>query len=253
MNVCSVLGEDSAALFDGETYVETGNSWSQFHAVSELQLKQPTKKRFIYIVRTMGGDRTGVLVVKSNRIAVQTDADDDKKRVKLLRGPVNTDKGCDTPAPFPPNGAFVSTQAYQDYHDYPARDTAALRREEKILNDFHFAYQSAARHRCTRTDDDNDDRFPFNRNSNRAQFSYDRDVVDDGVYYPWRLLRPAPSSFDGFAEHLTMATKYGTQGGLACVLFSLPLKPAEYVIRINDIEGREKPPSFRRTGDRRFP
>lgn len=252
-DVCSLLGKEPALLSDGETYVENGTAWSQFRSVSDLQLKQPTTKRFIYVVHPFVGDRTGILVIKSNRLATQADADDDKKRVRLVRGPVAKDESCEKPAYFPKSGETVSTQSYEDYHDYPAKDTEALRKEEGILRAFHFEYMSAAKRRCVRTDDDSYDRFPFNRNSNRAQFSYDGDVVNGGLYYPWRLAWRAASPFEGFAEHLTTAMKYGTTGGLACVLFSLPLKPTEYVIRINDIEGREKPPSNRRVGDRRFP
>lgn len=253
-DVCSLLGKDSGLLLDGETYVENGSAWSPFRSVSDLQLKQPTTKRFIYVVRPFLGNRTGVLVIKSNRLATQADADDDKKRVRLVRGPVTKEKDCEEePAYFPKGGKTVSTQAYEDYHDYPAKDTAALRKDEGTLRAFHFEYQSAAKRRCARTDDDSYDRFPFNRNSNRAQFSYDSEVVSSGLYYPWRLAWRAASPFEGSAEHLTTAMKYETAGGLACVLFSLPLRPTEYVIRINDIEGREKPPSNRRVGDRRFP
>lgn len=247
-------GLDPNSLMDGQTYVETSKGWVQFFSVSALGLTRPTTLQMIYVVRPLFRDyKTGVLVIKSNRQTLDTDNEEATKKVRLMRGPTTSDQNCERVADFPKDGATVSTQAYEDYHDYPAPDTPAIRRDEHWLKIFHFAYRSGAQKRCVRTDDDNYDAFPWNLNSNRAQFSYNKNVVKSGVHGSWRLYFPVPSPFNGTAEHQTRAVKYETTSGLACVHFSIPVKLQEYTIRINDLEGREKPPSNNRLPEKRLP
>ena len=154
---------------------------------------------------------------------------------------------------FPREGLRIPTQAYEDYHDYPARDPASVRAVEKVIKSFHFAYRSDAKRRCVRTDDDSYDSWPWNQNSNRAQFSFNEHVVASGVLGEWRLVFPVASPFERTADNRTRVVKYQTSNGNACVTFAIPLVPQEYIIRINDLEGREAPPSNRRLREKRWP
>ena len=121
-------GLDPNSLMDGQTYVETSKGWVQFFSVSALELPRPTTLQMIYVVRPFFRDyKTGVLVIKSNRQALDTDNEEATKKVHLMRGPTTSDQNCERVADFPQKGATVSTQAYEDYHDYPAPDTVPLR------------------------------------------------------------------------------------------------------------------------------
>uniref|UniRef100_Q07PN9 Uncharacterized protein n=1 Tax=Rhodopseudomonas palustris (strain BisA53) TaxID=316055 RepID=Q07PN9_RHOP5 len=249
--------EQLAAIQDGQTYVyRRPTGWEPFSSVAALNLGGATTLRMFHVVRPFSGvDRSGILVVKSNRPAVDTDKEDVTKRVHLAREGVPADRDCKPPAYFPSEGQWVSTRAYEDYHDYPAPDTAALRQDgnEKTIRSFHFEYKSGAQRKCVRTDNDSPDARPWNSNSNRAQFSFNERVVSSGMHSAWRLEYPVPSPFVGAAENRTRAVKYQTEAGLACVGFSLKVVPVEYTIRINDLEGREAPPSNRRLPEKRWP
>lgn len=255
-NSCTFLPVDPQTRpDDGQMFVRTRNGWSNFESLSALGLRGRTSIDFVYVVRPLSGaDRTGVLIIKTNRPATEADGENAKNRVRLVRKETAADVGCTRMADFPGGESWVSTRAYEDYHDYPAPDTQALRRDEAAIKAFHFEYRSARKQRCARTDDASYDDFPLNLNSNRAQFSYDRVVVERGSYTPLRLLWFAPpSGFRGAADHRTQMKKYATSDGIACVQFSLTLDSSDYTVRINDLEGRQLPPSNSRTPEKRWP
>jgi hypothetical protein len=254
-NSCQQFGVNPATLSNGQMFVRTTTGWSEFSSLDALNIQRRVILHLAYVIRSFGAnDRTGILVIKSNR---PTKSDDDArlmKRILLTRHGVTADPGC-APLKYLPNEqVYVSTDAYVDYHDYPAPDTPALRQDSKAIEAFHFEYLSGSQKRCIRTDDPSWDSFPFNRNSNRAQFSFDRYVVANGSYTVVGLFfYSTPSPFNENADNRTEVKKYSTSGNLACVEFSLPVDGADYTIRVNDLEGRELPPSNRRLSEKRWP
>jgi len=255
-NLCQHLGVDPASLTNGQMFMETSAGWQPFDSLAAYDIRSRTRLHFAYVVRSNSdNDRSGVLVIKSNRPAKQTDKDAVTKRVLLTRQGVSADPGCPPLDYLPNQEAYVSTDAYVDYHDYPARDTMALRRNDdgKTIYRFHFSYRSGVKNGCVRTDDQSYDAFPLNWNSNRAQTSYDSTVVATGSYSVVGLFIPAPSPLEGSADHRTEFKKYSTSGTLSCTEFYLPADSADYSIRINDLEGRELPPSNRRLPEQRWP
>jgi hypothetical protein len=255
-NTCEFLPIDpNAPPSDGQSFVRAKGAWTKLESLAPLNLQNRTRIDVAYVIRlSSGNDRTGVLIVKTNRPATQTDGDQVKSLIRLVRKGVTSDPGCQPVADFPNGRAYVSTRAYEDYHDYSAPDTAALRRDEAKIKAFHFSYRSDRKGRCARTDEATYDEFPWNLNSNRAQFSFNPYVVQNGSYASYRVLFGYPPSlFDGTADNRTEMTKYATAHGIACIQFSLNLDPGSYSFRINDLEGRQLPPLNGRTPERTFP
>lgn len=248
-----LLKNKSIRLEDGQLFAFGKSGWQTFDSLSELGAQSGQQVDFAFVIKTSEStDRTGVLVVKTNRPAADTDTEKVRNRVRLQRNNVLSDDGC--PVLGSPNfAASVSTQSYRDYHDFTPRATAALRQPAEevepadstidgqfaALRAFHFSYRSTRKGRCIRTDNNEPDDFPRDFNSNRAQFSFDRTVVAGGSYGLARLFFWVPDSpFEGAAEHRVVVTKYSIQHGLACIRFRVPLRSANYTFRINDLESR---------------
>jgi hypothetical protein len=265
-NACNDVSKDTSTLKNGELYAKASGGWVLFDSLPALNLRSATIVHFAYVIRPSdGSNRTGVLIIKSNRPANAADKDSSTKRVLLIRRGVTGDPECkdtEQPKPFPDNGAYVSTDAYVDYHDYPAPDTPALRAstdptygrpDGKTLQDFHFAYHSYWKNACIRTDATGYDGILSSWNSNRAQFSFDGTVVARGSYTEVGLFWSAPSPFAGQADNRTDVKKYATSGSLACVKFAIPIDSTNYTIRVNDLEGRVLPPSNSPLREQRWP
>jgi hypothetical protein len=256
---CAFLGESNAGfLSDRQVFVRSGGNWIPFTSVRSLNLAKRTAADFaVAIMPFSGRDRSGIVVIKSNRVERIGDKPDVTRNVRLLRNGVQPERLCVNHrryAALPDYDKSVSTTAYVDFHDYRAKDTDALRSEEPTLTNFHFVYYSPVKGRCITTDDVNSDQSPDINTSNRSQFSYDDTVLRDGRYSSLRLFGARGASpFDGYADHKTLVKRYTTENGAACVEFKLDLDPDDYVLRINDLEGREKPPSNRRQPERRLP
>src|SRR5262249_684831 len=82
-NICNQLPIDhNAPPSDGHLYVRSVRGWQNFQSLSDIKLGRRGKVEFAYVVRPIyGGDRTGVLVIKTNRPA--TDKDSDAKRTQI--------------------------------------------------------------------------------------------------------------------------------------------------------------------------
>jgi hypothetical protein len=245
-DLCKLL-EDAklGPLQDGQLFANGKSGWQTFASLSDLVARSPQETEFAYVIGTTGNsDRTGVLIIKTNRPATQVDTDQLRNRVRVVRSAIVADPGC-ADVGLPNSETSVSTQSFRDYHDFQPRATAALRQpaesghgnEFDTLRAFHFEYRSARKRRCLRTDSDDDDDFPLNSNNNRAQFSFDRTVVANGSYSNARLFFWVPvSPFEGAAEHRVLVKKYATQGGQACVRFSVPIRSPDYTFQVNDLE-----------------
>ncbi|MEH2489353.1 hypothetical protein [Bradyrhizobium sp. AZCC 2230] len=250
---CRFLPDSLGPLQDGQLFASGKSGWQTFDTLSELVARSPQEVEFAYVIGANGAsDRAGVFVVKTNRPVASTDTEQLRNRVKLVRRDIVSDPGC-AAAGLPNSETSISTQSFRDYHDFPPRATAALRQtteggvtEFDAVRAFHFEYRSARKRKCVRTDNDEYDDFPTNTNSNRAQFSFDKTVVAGGAYTVFRLFWVPASPFDGTAEHRVLVRKYATQGGLACVRFSVPLRSTDYSFRINDLEARVSESSNRR-------
>lgn len=255
-------------LEDGQLYARAGTVWQSFESLSELIVRSPQETEFAYVVRTHDDlERAGVLAIKTNRPTVETDSSQLRERVKLARRNITKDPKCVADVGFErkDQNASVSTRAFRDYHDFPARATDALRAEAEpeeglengqrkqtqndTLRNFHFEYHSARKRKCIRTDNNDYDDFPLNWNSNRAQFSFDRTVVARGAYTAGRLLVWVPvSPFEGNSDHRVLVKKYETQGGLACVRFMVAVDSPNYTFQISDLESRVSSSSIDRKG-----
>ena len=252
-DLCTFL--EGQKLEDRQLWANGKSGWQTFSSLSEVIRRPETE--FAYIVRTDGDtERDGVLVVKTNRPATELDTQRLRNRVKLARRAITADIGCARiggPADW---DTMVSTQSFRDYHDFSARATKALRTaaapedgpgiEFDTLRSFHFEYSSERKRRCVRTDNEEYDDFPGDWNSNRAQFSSDQTVVANGVYTGGRLFWAPASPFEGTSDHRVFVRKYGTQGGLACVRFTVPVDSANYTFQISDLESRVSRSSIRR-------
>jgi hypothetical protein len=259
---------DNSIPGDKSVYVNIGGVWQPYSSPPQSSVASNVLS-VVVVVRPWSGDRSGILVLKSNRPAVDTDTDSTKTRVRLVRVGVRPDPSCRTSVYYEEFGDFnrwVSTTAYAAYHNSRARDPEALRRSEDpehpdeaaetVIRRFHVLYRSSAQRGCVRTDDNSADVMFIDPNSNRAQFSYNRDVVQNGIplWYSARAWSSVPSGFEGAAVHVTLMKSYQTSNGLACVPFSIPLVGnGEYLLRINDLEGRQKPPSNGREVERYWP
>jgi hypothetical protein len=250
---CRFLPGRLGPFQDGQLFASGRSGWQPFGSLSELVANSPQEVEFAYVVGAEGAtDRMGVLIVKTNRPVVSTDTEPLRSRVKLVRREIVTDPGCTEVGPAN-SETSISTQSFRDYHDFPPRATAALRQpaeaggtEFDAVRAFHFEYRSGRKRKCVRTDNDEYDDFPTNLNSNRAQFSFDKTVVADGTYTVFRLFWAPASPFERAAEHRVLVKKYTTQGGLACVRFSVPLRSPDYTFRVNDLEARTSESSNRR-------
>jgi hypothetical protein len=244
---------DTDSLSDGGLYALDAGTWKSVERLSAIQ-GSTRRLSLAYVIKTWDGtERHGVLVMKSNRPAVAGDTERARDMVALIRRGVTADVGCKPLQKLDRDRTEVSTAAYRDYHDLPAKDTDALREYETRLTRFHFEYRSAFKRRCARTDDKTSDDI-FDWNSNRAQFSFDPGVVATGMYTTLRLfgwLKPA-SPFEGTVDNRTQVKKYDTAGGLACVRFSVPIRGDGYSIRISDLEAHQPPPATARIGEKQF-
>jgi hypothetical protein len=253
---CGFLNLEEEVPNDGDMFVRSQQGWMKFGSAINLSLRARSKVEFAYVVRpNLSRDRAGVLVIKTNRAATTADNPALTDRIGLVRPRIPADPSCKRSRDFPNGRVWVSTRAYEDYHDSSASDTKALREYGDTIRSFHFEYWSDRKRRCTRTDDDSYDDFPGNLNSNRAQFSFNPNIVASGSCTWFRpcFWSPPQSHFLGGADHRTEMAKYTTQGGIACVRFSLSLDSGLYTFRINDLEGRELPPSKRRTPEKQYP
>jgi len=251
---CADLGDAASNyLSDRQLFARIDGVWRPFTTVPSLSLPKRTTLDFAVAIQPNSGrDRAGVVVIKSNRAEKVGDRPELAKTITLVRRQVQADSTCSDHRRFRALREFeesVSIRAYEDFHDYRYKDTPALREHETKLTEFHFPYFSGVRGRCVTTDDANSDTWNI-PTSNRSQFSYDETVVANGRYDPGKSF---PSKFAGYTDNKTIVKRYQTVRGLTCVGFRLEVDAEDYIIRVNDLEGREQPPSNSRERERRYP
>lgn len=227
-------------LNDGEVYLRNSRSWDPISPGAVVD--KAGLGRFIYVIKAWpGSERSGILVIKTGRQVAdpKLDLPSNKKYVRLERNEVDVSKNERCPfQPFSPKS--VASIYYDQYHDgdYELRGqegAAALR----TFNDFHTNYETA-NSVCKHTANTGWDSFyPFDRRSNRSQYSFDKTVVATGLSSPtFNFFRStAPHGSDGLMEQKVESIRYQTVNQLACIPIYPPTTQGSF-LRINDLEGR---------------
>jgi hypothetical protein len=251
---CSGVQTDLGSLQDGTLFYRTGarlhggQSWQALPTSAQLNLGWPRYVQFIYIAKeTWDRGRSGIIAIKSgyNLITTGQNGDFGRKRVYLRRPQRSEpDNGiCKLVTYFHPR--YVSAGSYDRYHDLGARVPAA---DLATFDEFHVNYLGRGGVCKDSNNTDYDAPLRGDRRSNRAQFSFDRDIVANGmssqVAATFSIGRAAASSA-GFADRRVEIRRYRTDGNkIACVTFNLNLSGPGFQLRINDLEAGEQHSSY---------
>jgi hypothetical protein len=248
---CDLPAEDVDRVRDGALYTMISGRW--------LPMPQNLTARgavlFTYVVKT-AVPRAGVIVIKSGTTRNQSDVAPAQTMVKLVRSQ-SFSNHCKVSA-FSSNE--ISLKAYSDFHDFGYRGTASLRAFENILHDFHIEYGSktgscGSDDLIRRTDSVIFDALlAGDSRSNRSQFSFDPSVVNGGMYSQMLAslgFRSASAYEPNLIDLRVEIIPYRSESNeISCVQFGIPALGPGYSIRINDLEGREPVPPFRRNRER---
>jgi hypothetical protein len=242
---------EAIKLDGGQVYINDGSLMPLASAkILENDTRRPVN--LFYVVKALV-NRSGVIVIKTARSGPTLKGDQpDTGRVDLMRNEkVRTCRRM--------QDAFhgsVTVEAYEVYHDRGRNQGGSLNdpKEKPLdtLHNFHTSYEVSSGSGCLDTDAKQDADGVYQRKSNRSQFSFDPNVVqygiDDAVYQVaagvvetgisliFRSALAAPPL--KFREMRVEIRRYKTDQGFACIPFSLSMRGAEQVLRINDLEGR---------------
>ena len=244
-DVCGFLHKDDSELTNGSVFYATSQGWTHFSSFSAMGLGKQQTVTFVYVVRELfRGDRSGALVVKSGVYNDDSAERPQGDRILLVRKDNVTDRKCPQPRPF--NDTLVSGKGYEDYHEYQATETPELKTELTTFERFHFKYWKDSE--CVGTDDARAGFFDYDYNA--SQFSYNTSVVDGGARVGIRFNlfgRPVYAGPEGLWQRRTELKYYHTVDGMHCSKFNLVANGDDRnFLRINDLEGRQDPPSKRR-------
>jgi len=240
--VCDFLGIDDWEIANSRVFYQTQQGWKPFSNFSEMPVAGRQSVTFAYVVREIfRGDRSGAIVVKSGVYNGDRPEGPQGDRVLLVRKEAVTDRECPQPSSF--KDTLVSGKGYEDYHEYQLTETDELKKELPIFERFHIKYWRDRE--CIGTNDSRTRPFAFDHNA--SQFSYNTDVVDGGARVGIRFNvfgRPAYAAPEGLWRRRTEIKYYHTVAGMRCLKFNLVVsKDDRNFLRINDLEGRDDPPS----------
>jgi hypothetical protein len=222
------MGKSVDELGDGFTYVRVGSKWQDLASPIEPGLSEPTTLQGIHVVKdNTGQERIGIIVVKTGRVGPVTSPA--ARRVALVRRDFNS---CNPSVSM----SSISGEVYDGYHDF---GRVNYQREELAkLSRFHTAFGLDCKQRSDA------DPGGFGRHySNRAQFSYTEDVVDNGGYTGVEATL-AKVGFGRAAigkqpiakiDRQTEIRSYSTTVGLACIKVSVPYNDDGSFFRTNDL------------------
>jgi hypothetical protein len=245
---------DAALVEGGRVYYMDGARAVALADTALIEGQQRKPINLYYVVKAAPGERSGALVVKSARLGVPLKDDDPRfDRVALQR--LEASRKCDPNKP--PFVGSVSTRAYSEYHDYGQDNGDYLGADEggatarQQLQKFHTSYERIDGI-CRATDAKTRSDESYEARSNRSQFSFDIDVVDNGfqgaVYHIaaqkltalWSVFVPSAYADpqNKLRERRVEIKHYRTEGGVACVAFTIGVRGPAQVLRVNDLEGR---------------
>ena len=218
-------------LGDGITYVWIDKRWRGLTSPTELGLSGPTTLQGIHVVRDVAEQgRIGAIVVKTGRVGPVVNSS--ARRVALVRRDYNS---CNPSAPSV-SISSVSGEVYDGYHDFGRVNYE--RGELEKLNRFHTAFGRDCKQKT-----DNDPGGFGRHYSNRAQFSYTEDVVDNGGYTGIEATiakvgigRAAIASQPiAKIDRQTEIRLYSTTVGYACLKVSVPYVDDGSFFRTNNL------------------
>jgi hypothetical protein len=218
-------------LYDRQVYYEPapGQRWELLDqppanfAIGEIKLA--------YVFReTFKKGHKGVVVVKTGRVRGPFEAQpaSTEKKVALVRQKGNYCRGTRS------FRGRVSALSYDEYHDLGKGSDGV-----NAIEQFHAGYIGRKGY-CRQTNEGVAD--PDGMRTNRAQFSYDANVVSAGAYSQLANafgVTAALASSEKYEDQRVEIKQYETQPGLAtCVRITLaPQKKPAAFVRINDLEG----------------
>ncbi|MBX3528618.1 MAG: hypothetical protein KF904_20650 [Rhodoblastus sp.] len=244
---------DASTLWGGRVYVLDGNGRpTPFEDITSLEGARRTRTRLFYIVKS-DTPRSGVLAIKSARYGSARGDDEPRDGlVRLQRNETNECKG-DVRPPFV---GQVSKRAYAQYHDLGRDDGEYLRApaggqtSRQAIEKFHTVYPDTnggcrASNARLRADGS------WERRSNRSQFSFRVDVVDNGYDEAvYTLVANAAAAVSNWLTPAAIANarqmreqtveikSYQVVGGVACIPFSVQVRGPLQVLRVNDVAER---------------
>ena len=248
---------DLQSLAGGQVYFNDGGTLKPF-SLASLPPREFQRVRLFYVVRT-STDRSGVIVIKSARIGAATDAS--ARDVKLVRRSATSVCGS-VPQGY---AGHVARAAYQEYHDLGKESGGSLNQDVLgRLKRFHTAYEASSGDpkSCRTTDTKLGPDGFYEKWNNRSQFSFDTGIVDTGhdpaIYqiasgivttgFSW-IIPSAIAGPDRISNRYVEIKRYSTSGGVACIPFTMSIRGAGQVLRVNDIEGRRSNVKEYRIGD----
>ncbi len=235
---CGRLGLPLSELYDGQLFYSPSGDGKWISFASFSNITSPRRMSFVYIVReAFLPQRSGVIVIKSQKIISDPrENGGTSQTVKLVRRDPALSKGnrCSSNSNFGEHGQFVTSQAYDDYHDYGFQKLNEL----KTLKNFHTKYPLSGE-RCKASDDTSWDNL-FDWRSNRSQFSFDPNVVAHGMFSQLSslLVGKGVAASARLANQRVAIKSYVTEDHLACVQFSVSVSGPDHILRINDLEAR---------------
>lgn len=242
---CSFLGRDPLTLRDTELFYKSPqtNSWQSLDAPRDGTLSSQTVT-FAYVIQEkLDQRRSGVVILKSGRNRVASDAA--PRVVELVRGPPDDNEDGTTfknasCGRIPDFGkGSVTSSSYDRYHDMGGKVPSD---EQATLDKFHYKY-AGRNDRCRKTSDTNPDSvIPYIPRNNLGQFSFDPNIVGTSTWSQVVVLLSPDVAYAGGSDNLAAQRvelkAYRVRKGFpTCVVFSLAVPDATGFIRINDLEG----------------
>lgn len=227
---------------DGTLLFRSGNGWVLAQDGVLIPQEGARTLEFAYVVADApDGNRAGKIIIKTGVDRVEGDPPAGAARMKLRRQhqPEMNRTQCEMAAFGATGESDISTRAYDRYHDDGYRPS---KEELEILQRFHGRYV-ARRGACKRSDDTKTDSFVFftRDRSNRAQFSFDPDVVAGGMHpQVAQLFRTSTArAGDLYTRREVETRRYMLAAGetTACLRFRIPVMGENQFLRVNDLEG----------------
>jgi hypothetical protein len=239
------LGRDPLAVGDRQLfYLPPGGQTWQLVNGSSIALGGQTVSFAFIIQETMARPRSGAVILKSGRTRAMDEPtpEPSSRRIQLERPIADSGIGaidngtCGLVPVF--SSRDVAARSYDDYHDGNLR---VAEPDQTTLKAFHYKYVGR-NGRCRRTDDTREDsREPIDRRSNRSQFSFNPNIVKNGIGSEVASLATPSSAFassERFADQRVGLQAYRAEPGLpTCVRFTLKVPARAAFVRINDLEG----------------
>jgi len=211
--------------------------WSELQSLSSLGSRNGRRTYKLAYIIDDRKQRKGVVVIKYGREPRPSGKYADGVRLHRDQLPADAGNACTINA-YPKFDDRVEIDSYDGFHDLgniSVKDIDKLRR-------FHIKYVNR-NGECDTTDNPNTGSKFFRRPSNRSQFSFDPDRVDNGIPITAQLsslfVTPAFADSRTLVDRRAEIRKYTTDGsGFACIVFYAKADP-DAKLRVIDLEARD--------------